>query len=86
MRDVFGFSTILSFNYKIRKGIAPEAFLKQIYQYVSQKCDKHAPKATQEQFRNILGKQNVGLLLTERLINLPSEVVPALHSELAEDL
>jgi len=28
----------------------------------------------------------VGLLVTQRMINLPSETVPALHSELAADL
>jgi hypothetical protein len=33
-----------------------------------------------------MATSNIGLLVTERLINLPSEIVPALHSELPADL
>lgn len=85
-RDVFGFSTILSLNYKIRKGDTSLAFLCQIRSYVLSKCEKHGNKAANENFKNILSKNNVGLLMCERLINMPSQVIPALHSELPEDL
>ena len=30
--------------------------------------------------------KNVGLLLAERMINLPAQIVPSLHTELPEDL
>ena len=40
----------------------------------------------QTELKQILQTKNVGLLVTERLINLPSEIVPALLSELPDDL
>ena len=85
-RDVFGFSTILSLNFKPRKGEANLPFLGQIQSYVMSKCEKHGSKQTYDAFKSILLKQNVGLLMCERLINMPSQVIPALHSELPEDL
>lgn len=30
--------------------------------------------------------KNVGLLLVERVINLPADIVPSLHTELPDDL
>ena len=54
--------------------------------YVESKAMKHASKATLEKFNQILSRENVGLLVTQRMINIPSETVPALHSELAADL
>ena len=44
------------------------------------KAKEHAKSAQAEQLRTVLAKQNVGLLIAERMINLPGEVVPALHS------
>ena len=39
-----------------------------------------------EELNRILSSKNVGLLLAERVINLPVEIVPSLHSELPADL
>mmetsp|Transcript_28403 Transcript_28403/g.27355 ORF Transcript_28403/g.27355 Transcript_28403/m.27355 type:complete len:96 (+) Transcript_28403:40-327(+) len=39
-----------------------------------------------QEMDQILTKKNVGLLLNERLINLPLKLVPSLHSSLPEDL
>jgi len=33
-----------------------------------------------------MSTKNVGLLLSERFINLPGEIVPNMHSELPDDL
>jgi hypothetical protein len=50
------------------------------------KANKHCNDKQKEAFTDILGKQNVGLLLNERLINLPYILVPQLHESLPEDL
>jgi hypothetical protein len=46
----------------------------------------HCPKGKVEELDRILSSKNVGLLLAERVINLPVEIVPSLHSELPADL
>jgi len=81
-RDVFGFSTILSLSY-YRK---THGFLQDIYTYVINKAEKHCPKAQATQLRRALDGCNVGLLLVERVINMPPQYVPMLHTELPADL
>ena len=83
-RDVFGFSSILSLNFKILRKLKTEPFLLQIFNYVLSKADQYCKQGSE--FKSILTTKNVGLLITERLINLPSEIVPALLSELPADL
>jgi hypothetical protein len=43
-------------------------------------CKQHS------EFKQILLRKNVGLLVTERFINLPGEVIPNLFAELPDDL
>jgi protein BCP1 len=81
-RDVFGFSSILSISY-LRK---QHSFLQDIYTYVLAKAEKHCPKAQVSQLTQALNNQNVGLLLVERVINMPPQYVPMLHTELPADL
>jgi hypothetical protein len=81
-RDVFGFSSIVSLSYSKKK----YNFLQSIYNYVIQKSEKHALKAQQQQLKQILTTQNVGLLMVERVINLPVQYIPLLHTELPEDI
>jgi hypothetical protein len=54
--------------------------------YVKAKAEKYCPKGKVEELNRILSSKNVGLLLAERVINLPVEIVPSLHSELPADL
>ncbi|TNV78286.1 hypothetical protein FGO68_gene12590 [Halteria grandinella] len=81
-RDVYGFMTILSLT-KRAKQIRG---FQQIIDYVLAKASKHCNEKQKETFTEVLGKQNVGLLLNERLINLPYILVPQLHESLPEDL
>ena len=86
-RDVFAFSTILSLNWSVRRGKKQLPFLKSIHDYAVSKSTKHANnKGDVLEFKRILDTKNVGLLMAERMINLPAEIVPCLHTELPEDL
>ena len=40
-RDVFGFSSILSLNFKMLRKLKPEPFLLQIYNYVLSKAEQY---------------------------------------------
>jgi BCCIP len=84
-RDVFGFSTILSLTHQPKSGERPK-FLNQIIDYVNSKAKKYCPKNKIEAFQTILKTKNVGLLLAERVVNLPVDIVPNLHTELPDDL
>ncbi|ETL93924.1 hypothetical protein F442_08311 [Phytophthora nicotianae P10297] len=75
--DVYGFITALNL-----KGFANETSIQQILQYVTKKC----PSAELPKLQQILNTKNVGLVLNERMVNLPYQLVPALHSALHEDI
>ena len=83
-RDVFGFSTILSLNFKLIHKQKNHEFLQQIYDYVLKKSEQHCKQ--HQEFKQILSRKNVGILMTERFINLPGEVIPNLFTELPDDL
>ena len=85
-RDVFAFSTILSLNWNLKRGKRQLPFLKSIQDYAISKSTKHCNKGQVQEFKRILDTKNVGLLMAERMINLPAEIVPCLHTELPEDL
>ena len=85
-RDVFAFSTILSLTWAKLKGKKPHAFAKSLSQYVMVKAAKYCNKGGLADFKRILETKNVGLLLAERMINLPASIVPSLHTELPDDL
>ncbi|KAG2840550.1 hypothetical protein PC111_g3443 [Phytophthora cactorum] len=75
--DVYGFITALNL-----KSFADETSIQQVLQYVTKKC----PSAELPKLQQILNTKNVGLLLNERMVNLPYQLVPALHSALHEDI
>ena len=50
------------------------------------KAEKHCNKGNLNGLKQIFETKNVGLLLAERMLNLPAQVVPNLHTELPEDL
>lgn len=85
-REVFAFSSILSFNWLKRKGKRVPTFLKSLNEYVIAKASKYCNKGGLADFKRILETKNVGLLMAERMLNLPANVVPSLHTELPEDL
>lgn len=51
-RDVFGFSTILSLNFKNLRKTKPDPFLLQIYNYILTKSDQHCKQSSD--FKQIL--------------------------------
>ncbi|OWZ18884.1 BCCIP family protein [Phytophthora megakarya] len=75
--DVYGFITALNL-----KSFASETSIQQVLQYVTKKC----PSADASKLQQILNTKNVGLVLNERMVNLPYQLVPALHSALHEDI
>jgi len=81
-RDVYGFLTVLSVTRRRKQHRAFD----QVLQYVLAKAGKHCNERQRELFEGILAKPNVGLLLNERLINLPYELVPQMHESVPEDL
>uniref|UniRef100_K3X197 Protein BCP1 n=1 Tax=Globisporangium ultimum (strain ATCC 200006 / CBS 805.95 / DAOM BR144) TaxID=431595 RepID=K3X197_GLOUD len=75
--DVYGFITALSL-----KCHQTENYMQQILQYVTKKC----PGDDLQRFQTILNSKSVGLLVNERMVNLPYQLVPAIHSALHEDI
>ncbi|GAB9464085.1 Bccip family protein [Globisporangium polare] len=75
--DVYGFITALSLS-----RYASENSVQQILQYVTKKC----PSDDLARFQSILKDTSVGLLVNERMVNLPYQLVPAIHSALHEDI
>lgn len=75
--DVYGFITALSLQ-----RYANAASVQQILQYVAKKC----PPAELAQLQQILNTKSVGLVVNERMVNLPYQLVPAIHSALHEDI
>lgn len=75
--DVYGFITALSL-----KRYAAEPSVQQVLQYVTKKC----PADELARFQSILNAKSVGLLVNERMVNLPYQLVPAIHSALHEDI
>ncbi|ETW10050.1 hypothetical protein H310_00439 [Aphanomyces invadans] len=75
--DVFGFITALSL-----KRYANEPSIRQIESLVLDKC----PKDLKSRLTSILSTKTVGLVMNRRMINLPYQLVPHLHSALQQDI
>ncbi|CAI5725488.1 unnamed protein product [Hyaloperonospora brassicae] len=75
--DVYGFITALNLTRHEK-----EMSIQQIVQYVTKKC----PSADLSKLQQILRTKNVGLVLNERMVNLPYQLVPAVHLALHEDV
>uniref|UniRef100_M4BTF8 BCCIP family protein n=1 Tax=Hyaloperonospora arabidopsidis (strain Emoy2) TaxID=559515 RepID=M4BTF8_HYAAE len=75
--DVYGFITALNL-----RRYEKETSIQQIVQYVTKKCSS----ADLPKLQQILCTKNVGLVLNERMVNLPYQLVPALHLALHEDI
>ncbi|CCI40003.1 unnamed protein product [Albugo candida] len=75
--DAYGFITALNLHhYEDKKCI------QQLLSYVR----KHCPLDQKDEFEEIFETKRVGLLMNERLYNLPYQLIPALHSALHEDI
>jgi protein BCP1 len=75
--DVYGFLTALGLQrYK------DDVSLQQVLQYIT----KRVPSQDAARFQQILATKNVALVVNERMVNTPYQLVPPLHSALHEDL
>jgi protein BCP1 len=78
-RDVYGVTTILSLSRNKDK----EQFLGQIFKYVVKNTESHADGS---KLKSLISSKNVGLLVNERLVNIPALAVPNMHAQLPDDL
>uniref|UniRef100_A0A7S3FTD8 Uncharacterized protein n=1 Tax=Strombidium rassoulzadegani TaxID=1082188 RepID=A0A7S3FTD8_9SPIT len=82
-RDIYGVTSILSLS-KFAKSLP---WMKIIKQYILSNADKYFTETQKvKQFKAIMASKKVGLLVNERLVNIPPNVVPPLHEQLPGDL
>ncbi|KAK1794225.1 hypothetical protein P4O66_011121 [Electrophorus voltai] len=81
--EVFGVISIL--NLTERKGVE---CVEQIKELILGQCEKLCPAGVLEQFEKVLhdGSQSVGLLLSERFINVPPQIALPLYRQLLEEM
>jgi len=80
-KNVLGFVSLL--NLQVYEN---EKVMKEIVQYAVQKSEIH--NENHEKFLQVLQTHTnkIGLLINERMINLPPQLVPTLHNQLCEDV
>ncbi|XP_035520177.1 protein BCCIP homolog [Morone saxatilis] len=81
--EVFGFITML--NLTERKGVQ---CVEEVKELIVEQCDKNSTHSVAEQLEHILGDTSkpVGLLLSERFINVPPQIALPLHKQLQEEI
>ncbi|XP_056152619.1 protein BCCIP homolog isoform X2 [Lampris incognitus] len=81
--EVFGFITML--NLTERKGVQ---CVEEVKELIIDQCEKNCPHSTTEQLEQILNDTSkpVGLLLSERFINVPPQIALPLHKQLQEEM
>lgn len=81
--EVFGFITML--NLTERKGVQCVEDVKEL---IVDQCEKNATHSVTEQLEQILNDTSkpVGLLLSERFINVPPQIALPLHKQLQEEI
>ncbi|CAG5904722.1 unnamed protein product [Menidia menidia] len=81
--EVFGFITVL--NLTERKGVQ---CVEEVKELIVDQCEKNAPHAVAEQLELIFSdiSKPVGLLLSERFINVPPQIALPLHKQLQEEV
>ncbi|KAM4525701.1 protein BCCIP homolog [Fundulus diaphanus] len=81
--EVFGFISIL--NLTERKGVQ---CVEDVKEMIVDQCEKNAPHSVTEQLEKILcdTSKPVGLLLSERFINVPPQIALPLHKQLQEEM
>ncbi|XP_061564619.1 protein BCCIP homolog [Cololabis saira] len=81
--EVFGFITML--NLTERKGVQ---CVEEIKELIVDQCEKNAAHSVTEQLEKIFSDTSkpVGLLLSERFINVPPQIALPLHKQLQEEI
>jgi hypothetical protein len=73
-RDVYGFITILSMS----KNLGKEKWMTHIFNYIIKKAEVYLEDS--HKLKTIIKSKMVGLLVNERLVNMPPQTVPPLHT------
>ncbi|CAM9956733.1 unnamed protein product, partial [Heterosigma akashiwo] len=76
--DVFAFITVLNLQFRKARSLS----IKQITDTLASKC----PQASKTEFEEILDSNKTGLVISRRMINLPLQLIPPLHSSLQDDI
>lgn len=81
--EVLGFITML--NLTERKGVQ---CVEEVKELIVDQCEKHAGHSVTEQLEQILNDTSkpVGLLLSERFINVPPQIALPLHKQLQDEM
>lgn len=81
--EVFGFITML--NLTERKGVQ---FVEEVKELIVEQCEKNCSHSVTEQLELILNDTSkpVGLLLSERFINVPPQIALPLHKQLQGEI
>lgn len=81
--EVFGFITML--NLTERKGVQ---CVEEVKELIVDQCAKNAPDSVTEHLEKIFSDTSkpVGLLLSERFINVPPQIALPLHKQLQEEM
>ncbi|XP_071380087.1 protein BCCIP homolog [Centroberyx affinis] len=81
--EVFGFISML--NLTERKGVQ---CVEEVKELIVDQCEKSCPHSVTEQLEQILNDTSkpVGLLLSERFINVPPQIALPLHKQLQEEI
>merc|ERR1712168_120944 len=81
--EVFGFISML--NLTERKDVQ---CVEEVKELLIEQCDKSCPHSVTEQLEHVLGDTSkpVGLLLSERFINVPPQIALPMHKQLQEEL
>ncbi|XP_029933448.1 protein BCCIP homolog [Myripristis murdjan] len=81
--EVFGFISML--NLTERKGVQ---CVEEVKELIMEQCEKNCPHSMTEQLEQILQDTSkpVGLLLSERFINVPPQIALPLHKQLQEEM
>jgi len=75
--DCFGFITAINLNFH-----KSELFVVQIQNFII----NNAPGNQKNHWNNIVYGERIGLLISERLVNIPNGLVPSLHETIYEEI
>ncbi|KAK5161536.1 p21-C-terminal region-binding protein-domain-containing protein [Cryomyces antarcticus] len=79
--DPYAFLTVLNLHEHRDKQV-----IKDLMDYLSQKASSHSSMSQLPGLLSLSSKAQVGLILTERFVNMPTEVVPPMYNMLLEEI
>jgi len=77
----FGFISVINLNQHKDRGS-----IKEIVSFIKTKISKHGTKEQVQRWYKLLDEPGVGLILNERMLNIPPQLAPHLHKCLYEEI